>query len=157
MKEIVQQYGFMILAGICVLGVFTILFAGGLSGGGILSWIGAEATITETTDETISISQETIVAIKSSQLPTLTAASGIVAGTAYYRDQLFSVVDTYYNQGDLRIIAITDSTGADVTSTIYNSDTEVYTFAASGIYSVKLTYWDEAGASDLGWVYLCVN
>ncbi len=158
MKEVVQHYGVTIIAMICALGIFTLIYYGVSSeSNGFFGWLGQETLESEDEAETISISQETVVELKTSEPPTLTAATNLKAGTAYKKNQLFSVVDSSSNSGDLSIICITDASGNDVTSKVYSSSTNKYTFSASGVYAIKLTYWDNAGVSEMGWAYLCIN
>ncbi len=154
MKDIVKEYGFMAIAVVVTLGVFATLFVVGTNSG-IFSQVAEETQ--ESDVEVISVAQEAVAVLASSQRPTVTASIGLSAGKAYNQGQLFVVTDSDGNAGSFRIISIASATGEDMTEEIYNADLGLYTFPYAGVYSVKLYCSDASGVTDSGWSYLCVS
>lgn len=155
MEEFMKNYGGAIVALIAAIAVLGLLFSGIVTpkgNTGLYSALG-EGAEELSQQKQVMASAGKIKEIKSRPLPEI-RGNVITANTEYALTDVFDVTDEDIT---LEVKSVKNSSGEDVTETIYDAENDRMCFPAAGTYRVRVITDDGSGGSADGWMSVKVQ
>lgn len=155
MEKITQNLGNAFFYTVIGMALFALLAGGIVIGGktGILPIMGQTVEEQTNRQEVSETSLAEVKALQERKRPEVTVQETL-AGYSYTTDELFSATDADGNRAEVTLLNASYE-GTDVTEDIYENN--MFIFAQSGTYRLKVRVTDQMGVSNICQVYVTCN
>lgn len=155
MEKITQNLGNVFFYTVIGMALFALLAGGIVIGGktGIFPIMGQAVEEQTGKDEVSETSLAEVKALQERKRPEVTVQEAL-AGHSYAADELFSVTDADGKRAEVTLLTASYE-GVDVTEKVYENN--MFIFAQSGTYRLKVRVTDQMGVSNICQVYVTCN
>lgn len=155
MEKITQNLGNAFFYTVIGMALFALLAGGIIIGGKTGIFPIMRQAVEEQTgkDEVSETSLAEVKALQERKRPEVTVQEALV-GRSYAADELFSATDADGKRAEVTLLTASYE-GADVTEDIYENN--MFIFAQSGTYRLKVRVTDQMGVSNICQVYVTCN